>query len=99
MFTTNIKRSAAALAVTAGLLAAAAPASHAFSFGEHQTGSHSVKAPAVQTSQGFRFYDVLISSYSVKAKPAKGKHGKGKHGKGKHGNVTATYDIRTNRAS
>ena len=92
MFTINIKRSAAALAATAGLFAAAAPASHAYSWGATQTGTHGVKAPEVKTSQVF--YDLLISSYSVKAKPAKGKHGKGKHG-----NVTATYDIRTNRAS
>ena len=75
MFTINIKRSAAALAVTAGLFAAAAPASHAFSWSENQTGSHTVKAP-VKTSQGF--HDLLISSYSVKAKPTKAKHANGR---------------------
>lgn len=42
MFTTNLKRSVAALAVTAGLLAAAVPASHAYSFGIH---TDAAKAP------------------------------------------------------
>ena len=48
MFTTNIKRSAAALAATAGLLAAAAPASHADSRGISQVGT--VKAPVSSDS-------------------------------------------------
>ncbi len=33
MYTINIKRSVAALAITAGLLTAAAPPSHAYSWG------------------------------------------------------------------
>ena len=60
MFTTNLKRSAAALALTAGLLTAAAPASHASSYELND---------ALITS--YTFNDVLISSYYVKAKPAK----------------------------
>jgi len=48
MFTTNVKRSAAALAATAGLLAAAAPASHADSWGISQVGT--VKAPVSSDS-------------------------------------------------
>jgi hypothetical protein len=48
MLTTNIKRSAAALAATAGLLAAAAPASHADSWGISQVGT--VKAPVTSDS-------------------------------------------------
>ncbi len=50
MFTTDIKRSAAALAATAGLLAAAAPASHADSWGISQVGT--VKAPVSSDSWG-----------------------------------------------
>ena len=108
MFTTNVKRPAAALAVTAGLLrgcrtgqprlkpardrragllvysGASDPGTAIIEAGELANG------PA-KASQGF--YDLLVSSYSAKAK-----HAKGKHGKGKHGTVTASYDIRTNRA-
>ena len=66
MITTNLKRSAAALAVTAGLLAAAAPANAA--------------RPAGMTGDAGN--DVLVwglgNPTSVKAKAAKGKHGKGK---------------------
>ena len=50
MFTTNVKRSAAALAATAGLLAAAAPDSHADSWGISQVGT--VKAPVSSDSWG-----------------------------------------------
>ena len=87
MFTTNLKRSAAALALTAGLLTAAAPASHA---------SSPELNDALITS--YTFNDILISSYSVKAKPAKAvKAKKGK--KGKKGKITTTYDIRTDRTT
>ncbi len=89
MFTTNLKRSAAALALTAGLLTAAAPASHASSYELND---------ALITS--YTFNDVLISSYDVKAKPAKAvKAKKGKKGKKGRGNVTAAYDIRTDRTT
>ena len=71
MLSINIKRSVAALAVTAGLLAASAPASHAFSWSETQTGSHTVKAPvSPHGSEGrppVSVYDletVLISGFS-----------------------------------
>ncbi len=47
MFSTTLKRSAAALAVTAGLFAAAAPPSHAWSWGLQQSGN--VVAPPLQT--------------------------------------------------
>ena len=71
MLSINIKRSVAALAVTAGLLAAGAPASHAFSWSATQTGSHTVKAPVSPHGSDGRqpvsVYDletVLISGFS-----------------------------------
>jgi len=66
MLTNNIKRSVAALAVTAGLLAAAAPASHGAT--PTNTGA----------SASYVLEDIMISGY-VKAKTGKGK---GKRGKG-----------------
>ena len=66
MFTTNVKRSAAALAATAGLLAAAAPASHADSWGISQVGT--VKAPVTSYSyswgQGWPTYRSGLKSDS-----------------------------------
>ncbi len=66
MFTTNVKRSAAALAATAGLLAAAAPASHADSWGISQVGT--VKAPVSSDSyswgQGWPTYRSGLKSDS-----------------------------------
>jgi len=65
MFTTNVKRSAAALAATAGLLAAAAPASHAYSWGVTQV---DVKAPVSSDSyswgQGWPTYRSGLKSDS-----------------------------------
>ena len=65
MFTTNVKRSAAALAATAGLLAAAAPASHAYSWGTSQV---PVKAPVSSDSyswgQGWPTYRSGLKSDS-----------------------------------
>ena len=82
MFSTTIKRSVGALAVTAGLLAAAAPASH----GATQPPS---SAPVTMT-------DYIVSSLSwgmstptsAKAKAAKGKHANG-HAKARY----AFYDL------
>jgi hypothetical protein len=62
MLTIDIKRSVAALAVTAGLLAAAAPASH----------GATPKNPSASAS--YVFEDVMISG-DVKAKTAKRKRG------------------------
>ena len=66
MFTPSIKRSAAALAATAGLLAAAAPASHAESWGISQAGT--VKAPVSSDSytwgQGWPTYRSGLKSDS-----------------------------------
>ena len=66
MFTTNVKRSAAALAATAGLLAAAAPASHADSWGIGQVGT--VKARVASDSyswgQGWPTYRSGLKSDS-----------------------------------
>jgi hypothetical protein len=59
MFTINFKRSVAALAVTAGLLAAAAPASHAHSSGVSQTGTASVKAPGSCVNWGMQDWYAL----------------------------------------
>ena len=69
MLSINIKRSVGALALTAGLLAAGAPASHAWSWNISQTGS--VMAPVSPHGSDGRqpvsVYDletVLISGYS-----------------------------------
>jgi hypothetical protein len=70
MLTIDIKRSVAALAVTAGLLAAAAPASH----GATQTGPAGVKAPVTVSSFS---WGMSQTPSGVKAKSAKGKHAKG----------------------
>ena len=70
MLTIDIKRSVAALAVAAGLLAAAAPASH----GATQTGSAGVK-PSVPVSS-FSWGETQTPT-AAKAKSAKGKHAKG----------------------
>ena len=74
MFTTNVKRSAAALAATAGLLAAAAPASHADSWGISQVGT--VKAPVSSDSyswgQGWPTYRSGLKTDSNEV--AKGHH-------------------------
>ena len=77
MFSTTIKRSVGALAVTAGLLAAAAPASHAWSFGASQADTGHVKAPGSSFSWG------MSNPTSVKAKAAKGKHVNG-HAKARY---------------
>ena len=72
MLSINIKRSVGALAVTAGLLAAGAPASHAFSWNISQPGEGGVKAPVSPHGSDGRqpvslVYDletVLISGFS-----------------------------------
>ena len=78
MLSINIKRSVGALAVTAGLLAAGAPASHADSSDVSNTGSAGVMAPVSPHGSGaeprsylvIELNDLMISG--VKAKTAQG---------------------------
>ncbi len=90
MFTTNLKRSAAALAVTAGLLVAAAgPASAAIYMKVDGISSSVVAVPAENTVPVSKSLNTLGGDDSVKAKRAKAKHGKGKvaHGNQRTGAI------------
>ena len=110
MLSINIKRSVGALAVTAGLLAAGAPASHAYDLETVMISGFSSSATHAGSSANV-LENTMISD--AKATTAKGssakvqfqdvhfstktKGGKGKRGKGKGGNgkPTYTYDIQS----
>ena len=97
MITTNLKRSVGALAVTAGLLAAAAPASHAFPLTSgHQYGNAHVVAPPPNTVPASASLNTLGGDDTVTAKRAKAKHGKGKvaHGNQRTGAIL-NADVKT----
>ena len=91
MITTNLKRSAAALAVTAGLLVAAAGPANAAWYAKFDgvDGSSVVAVPAENTVPASKSLNTLGGDDAVKAKRAKAKHGKGKvaHGNQRTGAI------------
>ena len=105
MLSINLKRSVGALAVTAGFLAAGAPASHAYNL-ETVMISGSFSGAAQPGSTAFVLENAMISNLKAKTTNGSGakvqvqdvhfstkaKGAKGKHGKGK---PTHTYDVQS----
>jgi hypothetical protein len=101
MITTNLKRSIAALAVTAGLLVAAAgPASAAIYMKVDGISSSVVAVPAENTGPASKSLNTFGGDDAVKAKREKAKHGKGKvaHGNQRTGAILAADMLTFNQA-